>query len=259
MSDLVWNYMTGQLRPGHATLLPAFAARSEATLATTPHHRDVRYGSHERCRFDFFPAAPGAPWWRSSTPATGRAATRTTFLFLAEPFLRAGISWAAVNYPLCPQTSFDGLMAAVMTALPAIRAHSGAAHVVAAGHSAGGHIAAELGLAGLADAVAALSGVYDLAPMLSTPLNTALRLDQESAQRHSPLFRVGPAAPRGTFIVGGDETEAFQEQTARMAASWPGGRSITGPAADHFTLLEQLADQTSAVFAAVVSSLQNHL
>ncbi len=158
-----------------------------------------------------------------------------------------------MNYPLCPETGFDGLMAAVHAAMPAIRAHTGAKRLIAAGHSAGGHIAAELGLAGLADGVAALSGVYDLAPLRETPLNDALQLDAGAARRHSPVLRVGCTLPPACFIVGGEETPAFLEQTARMAAAWPGATAVTARGADHFTLLEQLADDTGDVFAAVAS------
>lgn len=246
MSDPVWEYMTGQRRPGHDALLAEFARRS---APAAPRDRDFRYGAHERCRFDFFPAGPGAPVVAFFHAGYWQSRDKDTFLFLAEPFVRAGIAWAAVNYPLCPDVSFDALMHAIRMALPVIRAHAGG-RVIAAGHSAGGHIAAELGLAGLADAVVGLSGVYDLEPLLATPLNDALRLDEASARRHSPLYRAVASVP-ACFIVGGAETPAFQAQNATMAAAWPGSLPVIGKGADHFTLLEHLADQSSLVFAAV--------
>ena len=252
MSDLVREYMTGQLRPGHATLLPGFTARSALTLATLPHDRDVRYGAHERCRFDIFPAGPGAPMVAFFHAGYWQGRDKDMFLFLAEPFVHAGIGWAAVNYPICPDVSFDTLVDAAKAAMPAVRAHAGPSHLVAAGHSAGGHIATELGLSGLADAVVALSGVYDLTPLLETPLNDALRLGSASAHRHSPLFRAGSADRPACFIVGGDETDAFQSQTAQMQAGWPGSTAVIGPGADHFTLLDQLADERSAVHQAAI-------
>ena len=252
MSDPIWDYMIGQRRPEHEALLAGFARRSAATLALLPHDRDVRYGADARCRFDFFPAGPGAPVIVYYHAGYWQSRDKDGFLFLAEPFVRSGIAWAAVNYPLCPEASFDALMRAAHAALPAIAAHA-RGRIVAAGHSAGGHIAAELGLSGLADAVAALSGLYDLEPLLATPLNEALRLDGNSARRHSPIYRVASSVPAACFIVGGEETAAFQAQTAAMVAAWPGSTAVTGPGADHFTLLEQLYDDTSAVFAAVKS------
>ncbi len=251
MSDLVWEYMTGQRRPGHDALLADFARRSTATLVALPHARDVPYGAHARCRFDFFPATTGAPVVAFFHAGYWQSRDKDGFLFLAEPFVRAGIAWAAVNYPLCPGVGFDALMTACKTALPAIRAKAGGP-VIAAGHSAGGHIAAELGMAGLADAVAALSGVYDLQPLLATPLNDALRLDGPSARRNSPLFRVAAPAAPACFIVGEAETPAFQAQNAAMAAAWPGSTPSTAAGADHFTLLEQLADASSPIFQAVL-------
>lgn len=256
MSDPVWDYMTGQRRPGHAALLAEFDRRSAAVLERLPHQRNIRYGTHARCRFDFFPAGPGAPVIAYFHAGYWQSRDKDGFLFLAEPFVQAGIAWAAVNYPLCPDASFDTVMATALSALPAIRAHAGGRMVVA-GHSAGGHIAAEAGLAGLADAVAALSGIYDLVPLLATPLNDALHLDVATARRHSPLHRVMSPTPVACFIVGGDETASFQAQNAAMAAAWPGSTVQVGLDADHFTLLDRLSDKDSPIFASVQALAQN--
>ena len=256
MSDPVWQYMTGQRRPGHEALLAEFGRRSSAVLERLPHDRDVAYGTHPRCRFDFFPAGPDAPVIAYFHAGYWQGRDKDGFLFLAEPFVRAGIAWAAVNYPLCPEASFDTVMMAALSAMPAIRTRT-SGRLVAAGHSAGGHIAAEAGLAGLADAVAALSGLYDLAPLLATPLNDALRLDDAAARRHSPLHRVALPIVPACFIVGGDETPAFQAQNTSMASVWLGSGVVTTPGADHFTLLEHLADSKSPMFASVQALTPN--
>ncbi|WP_254070546.1 alpha/beta hydrolase [Acidisphaera sp. L21] len=247
MSDPIWEYMTGQRRESHPALLAEFARRS---AAVTGYERDLRYGRHERCRFDFFPAAPGAPVIAYFHAGYWQGRDKADFLFLAAPFVQRGFAWAAVNYPLCPDVSFDTLMAATHDAARTIRDRAGG-RLIVAGHSAGGHIAAELGMAGVADAVVGLSGVYDLAPLLATPLNDALGLDAASAQRHSPVHRVVAPVPPAYFIVGGDETAGFQAQNATMAAAWPGAMPIIVTGADHFTVLEHLANPASPAFAAV--------
>ena len=107
------------------------------------------------------------------------------------------------------------------------------------------------------DGVVALSGVYDLAPLVGTTLNTALGLDAASARRHSPLWRVGLVAPPALFGVGGAETPAFLAQNQAMADAWQaaGHPSVvhTVEDADHFTLLEHLVQAGNPLHNAVLA------
>ena len=121
--------------------------------------------------------------------------------------------------------------------------------LAAAGHSAGGHIAVELagsdwGGPSPITAVVAISGVYDLAPLIDTPLNGSLRLDGATAHAMSPVHRIRAEMPPALFAVGGAETAAFQAQTARMHAAWTGAGNpaacvVVGDA-DHFSVLRAL-------------------
>ena len=200
LHDAQFQYVTGQGRPGFATLLPDFEARSAAVAAAAEAGTlDIRYGEAARETFDFFPATGAARgllvyfhagYWQSRD--------KSLFRFIAPAFTAQGLQVALVNYPLCPHVSLGHLLDAARRGLVAVRTHA-AAHggadlpVVVAGHSAGGHIAVELALlestAPLAG-VLALSGVYDLAPLLGTTLNVNLGLDASTAQRYSPLHRV---------------------------------------------------------------------
>ncbi len=91
----------------------------------------------------------------------------------------------------------------------------------------------------------ALSGVYDLLPLVDTPLNERLRLDAASAVAASPLDRLPHGLPPAVFAVGAAETEAFRTQTARMHEAWLGAggqsRHLLVPEADHMTLLRHFA------------------
>lgn len=239
--DARWNYMDGQLRPTHPALLDRFAADSAAAVAQHRPDLDLAYGPHPRMVFDGFRAT--TPWrgtllwfhagyWQSRDKAT--------FRFLAPPLLALGLDVALVNYPLCPEVSLAELLAATRDAVPAVAAWSGhsGAGLIAAGHSAGGHIAAELALAGLPlAAVAAFSGIYDLAPLVATPLNDRLRLDAETARALSPLHRLRPGLPPAVFAVGSAETPAFLAQNAAMATAW-GAPCHVELGADHFSLLD---------------------
>ncbi|MDB5848975.1 MAG: hypothetical protein JWP29_2727, partial [Rhodoferax sp.] len=194
---------------------------------------------------------------------------KSTFRFIAPAFTPHGVQVALVNYPLCPHVSLADLVAAARRATTAVRAHALALNptvlpLIAAGHSAGAHIAVELActrwqqpaLAPVVRGVVALSGVYDLAPLLGTTLNTHLGLDEAGALRHSPLWRVPPVAPPALFAVGGTETPAFLAQSQAMHDAWreAGHASLlhTVDGADHFTLLQALVDADSALHQGVL-------
>ena len=256
-----FQYVEGQARPGFATLLPRFEAGS--IDAARQGQLDLRYGEAVREAFDFFPAAQPratlvffhAGYWQSRD--------KSTFRFIAPAFTRHGVQVALVNYPLCPHVALGDLVAAARRALLAVRRHAAAAAgadlpLIASGHSAGAHIAVELAFTRWTshqppgrpiDAVLALSGIYDLAPLTGTTLNANLGLDAASALRHSPLWRVPPMAPPALFAVGADETPAFLAQSHAMRQAWlEAGHpadlcEVAG--ADHFTLLGALADGES--------------
>lgn len=272
------QYLTGQMHPHHGPLLEAFQRESDAAVAAHRPALDLPYGPHPRQRFDLFVA--DGPWRGTLAwfhPGYWQARDKAQFRFLAPPFLARGIDVALVNYPLCPDVTLGALVEATRASVPAIlteaaRRGRGGQVLVAAGHSAGGHIAAELGLSAWAAAgpqrpgpgspgaaapiaaVAAWSGVYDLSPLLGTPLNDKLRLDAGTARALSPLWRVRGGLPPALFAVGGAETQAFRDQSARMAAAWRAAGNaaelLEVPQADHFTLLrsEALIAATARLF-----------
>ena len=175
---------------------------------------------------------------------------------------------AVINYPLCPDVTLAELTQAVRGAVPALLATSNARSVIVAGHSAGAHLAVELAMTDWAArggeatpiaGIVGLSGVYDLQPLLATPLNERLRLDPASAAAASPLDRITSGLPPALLAVGGAETAAFADQTARMAAAWrlAGNiaRVVVDPGADHFSLLRGFTTAGATLFHATLDLL----
>ena len=135
-------------------------------------------------------------------------------------------------------------------AVDLIRDRTGAAPIVS-GHSAGGHMAACLLADGRASAAVALSGVFDLEPLLPTSLNIALDLSTAEAEALSPIRWPAPAGAVLDCIVGGAESEAFVDQSRDMAARWADAGAETRfealPGLNHFTVLDPLFDTDSAL------------
>lgn len=262
MDDVEFQYLTGQARPGFPALFEEFERRSADAVRDGACELDLRYGAAERCTFDFFDAGPAARgvliylhagYWQRRDKAG--------FRFIAPALVRRGLHVAMVNYPLCPTVSLAGLTETVRAAVPAVLGRADAAlPLVAAGHSAGGHLAMEMALTdwtarGLPMAtvagVIALSGLYDLAPLVQTSLNENLRLDAASAADASPLYRAAPDGPPLLLAAGADETPAMREQSRRMHEVWlaMGNPSVLHlePGADHFSLLQRLVAPRSAL------------
>lgn len=263
MTDVVtanqFEYIDGQLRPSHPALFEQFAADNERAVSACQPELDLDYGPHPRQTLDLF---------RTGQPRRGVVAyfhagywqsrDKSGFRFLAPPLVADGFDVAVINYPLSPELSVMEIVAAAQPALPALAALTGEAPLILAGHSAGAQMAIELAMAGPAvpiTGIVAISGVFDLEPLLETTVNAKLGLDTASARAASPLHRVRPGAPPTLFAVGALETRAFQDQTAAMAQAWAdagnAASEMTVPEADHFSILTALCREDGVLRAAV--------
>jgi arylformamidase len=134
------------------------------------------------------------------------------------------------------------------------------------GHSAGGHLTAML-LArtqfqaqnkfpdNLIKSGIPFSGLYDLAPLLQTTISHALHLSEEEVVNLSPDQLEPSGRAPVLAIVGGAETDAFHQQTDDFLLHW-GQRGIVvdkyvEPEADHFDLINRLADSDSEMFIGI--------
>jgi len=97
----------------------------------------------------------------------------------------------------------------------------------------------------------AISGLYDLRPLPHIDfLQPDLRLDEAAALRLSPAFL--PPATRCPVMtcVGGDESSEFHRQNALLGERWRAAFAgdIPMPGTNHFSVVDGLADQSSALF-----------
>lgn len=265
--DVVFQYLAGQVKPGHPALFENFVRDGDAAVAALHPMLDLPYGPHPRERFDLFAAPDAVTTILYLHAGYWQGRDKAQFRFLAPAVVGAGFNMAFVNYPLCPDVTIAGLTEAVRRAVPVVRdAIQGVTRLAVIGHSAGGHLAAELALTdwrgrGIArnpvDAIIGLSGVYDLEPLLQTPLNDKLRLDHAAARDASPVHRVTEGMPTALFVVGGNETPAFHAQTRAMFTAWADAgnstRLLTVDDADHFTLLSRLCDPEDDFHATIMS------
>jgi arylformamidase len=269
IASLSREYNNRALVPDHPQYFARWQESSARARSTMASHLDLRYGDMPGETIDLFPARKGdgscmmfihGGYWRSLD--------KRDFSFLAPPWVDAGVSLAVVNYDLCPKVTIDEIVRQMLRASRWLWLHAedygmDQDRLYVSGHSAGGHLAAMMMAAvfpvfdarlpkDLWKGGLAISGVYDMRPLVHVDfLQADLRLDEESAARVSPALI--PPATRAPVMtcVGGDESSEFRRQNALLGERWkaPFAGDIPMPGRHHFSVVDGLADQSSALFA----------
>ncbi len=221
----------------------------------------LRFGPTPRQTIDVFaPKGAAAPtplalfihggYWRSLDPSM--------FSHLARGLNAHGVTVAVSGYDLVPQVSIADIVAQSQAACVFLSKKFGK-RIMVSGHSAGGHLAgcmlatdwAKLGApADLVPASYAISGLYDLAPLLHLSGNAEFKLTEASAKAISPLFWPAPKGKVFDAVVGGIESSEFLRQSKIIAEAWANGnetRYEAVPGMNHFTVIDAMADPGSAM------------
>ena len=259
--------------PEHAAIFArwekeAAAYRDEASREKRA-ELGLSYGPSPRQTLDIFTAkyAADAPlalfihggYWRSLEPRT--------FSHMARGLNARGVSVGVAGYDLCPQVTIGEIIDQMRRAALFLSDRFGK-RITVCGHSAGGHLAACLvatdwtalgpkAPADLVPAAYAISGLFDLSPLLGVSMNQALRLDEKQARDASPLFWPAPAGRALDAVVGGEESSEFLRQSKIIADAWGKNGAETRyeavPGANHFTVLDPLSDPESKMVGRLVA------
>lgn len=257
--DLEREYNNRARVPDHPAVMAMWRETAGAARAAHP-PTEIAYGSGEREVMDLFDAGPDAPVAVFLHGGYWQALDKGWFSGIAPAFLAHGVSLAVPSYDLAPAVRLGRILRQAREAVETIRARTGARPVVF-GHSAGGHMSACMLSEGRASAAVAISGVFDLRPLIPTSLNKALDLDEREAAALSPVFWPVPngSTPGGTVldcIVGAEESPEFLRQSRMMADHWAANGVETRfealPGLNHFTVLDPLFDADSALVKRIV-------
>ncbi|EIJ45984.1 lipase [Herbaspirillum sp. GW103] len=251
--------------PDFPQVLQQWQLATAAIANTLLTESDIAYGDAPLQRFDFYRAAGAQrPLLVFIHGGYWQGGDKRDIGFIATPYVEAGISVAVINYSLAPQSRIEDMVAEVRVFLATLAQQADRLgidlnRIALIGHSAGGHLAAFVAAQAGAlpvQAVFAISGVFDLVPLIPTSLNKALTLDEPRADALSPVLQAGPAGTRVHTIIGELETEQFHLQAAVMANCWPQvvAHHVV-PGTHHYTVLFPLADGDSPVCRAVIAEI----
>jgi arylformamidase len=233
-------------------------ARDAAAYRELHAPRRIAYGPRARHTIDFFQASNEGPIVVFIHGGYWQALDGSSFSHCARGLNAHGVDVAVPTYDLCPHVSIDDIIGQMRTATRQL-ARLGRP-LVLSGHSAGGHLSACM-LAtdwtaldpslskDLVVAVYAISGLFDLVPLVETSINKALGLDQDAAKAASPLFWRPPAHGSLDAVVGEAESAEYLRQSRTIVETWGAAGVATAfgtvAGANHFTALAPLADPDS--------------
>ena len=211
----------------------------------------LKYGPSPRQTIDLFKPKGGGNgplalfihggYWRSLEPAS--------FSQTARGMNAHGVTVAVSGYDLSPQVSIGQIIEQTQAACLTLWNKLGK-RIMVSGHSAGGHLAACMiatdwkkldanAPADLTPVGYAVSGIYDLEPLLHLATNADFKLDAAEARRISPLFWNVERGRVLDAVVGGAESSEFLRHSKLIADTWRGKGVETRyeaiPGMNHFT------------------------
>ncbi|HWL31160.1 MAG TPA: alpha/beta hydrolase [Xanthobacteraceae bacterium] len=192
-------------------------------------------------------------YWRSFDPSS--------FSQMARGMNGRGITVAVPGYDLCPHVTIAQIIEQMQAACLFLWRRF-KRRVMVSGHSAGGHLAACMiatdwkrldadAPADLVPTAYAISGLFDLAPLVQISRNADFKLDAAEARRVSPLFWPVPPGRMLDAVVGALESSEFLRQSRIIADGW-GAKGVKTryeaiAGMNHFTVCDAMMDADSAM------------
>jgi arylformamidase len=268
---------SSMVQGNYQPFLQSYAELSAMAYATCPNQTGLRYGSGERALLDFFPAkAPTGELLVFFHGGYWQELSRQDSTLLAPAWTNRGVAHAVIGYDLAPQVSLVHIVqqcqeALVYLAQRADQLGFDRQKIVLVGSSAGAHLAMLLclmnhggalresrgALAVTIKAAILLSGIYDLAPLVPTYVNSALSLTEHQAACLSPLHLVesihSPELFPDLLIAWAEhDTQEFKRQSRDFARAMRvhgvQPQEFEDANSNHFSILNRLADPSTALF-----------
>jgi arylformamidase len=249
---------------------------------------DIKYGPEERSIMDLFIPETKESDGIKNHPihiyihgGYWQELSKNESQFAAPNFINHDIIFIALDYQLAPKASMaeiiDQVCDGVLTIVKTAHTFGGdMSNITISGSSAGAHLVMEVmsmdwnkhGFESCPiKGACAVSGIYDMQPLVNTYVNDPLKMTITDAKAASPLFHIPkPDKLRSDitptiFSYGENETSEFKRQTNEYRAAWnaAGHKShyIEMLVFNHFDVIMELGNSQSPLFKAVLQQIQS--
>jgi arylformamidase len=261
------EYSPSSCAPSSASMIAEYASRSRQAERNLRCQKNLSWGDGLNETFDFFPAAsPEAPLLLFIHGGYWQELSKDDSLFAAPDCVANGIAYAAIEYTLAPRANIATIVDECRRAVASLHRQAATLgfdcrRLYVAGSSAGAHLAAMLLVRGWhetygvgEDAIAGailLSGIYDLAPLIGTYIDSSLQLTSAEAAALSPI-RLQHGRPMPAIVAWGEfETGEFKRQNRdyaeKLRAEGFPVSAFEAAGTNHFDIVFGLADRTSTL------------
>ncbi|KIN70294.1 N-acetylanthranilate amidase [Sulfitobacter noctilucae] len=256
----------------------ALGRLSDQARANVPCQRDLVFDPASGSALDLYGAGNGRPVFLWIHGGYWRIGTKEGNAFAAPGLVAQGIAVAVMDYSLAPAVTLDQIVHEVRLAVawlrregPGLGLDTRKIHV--GGSSAGGHLTgavlaggwhAEYGLPESSiGAALALSGIFDLEPLLHTQVNGWMDMDMETVAALSPIRHIPARTDAQLLIsVGGEERNGFLRETAAYHDAWTkaGHKAdlIDMPGYNHFDITGTLADLDATLVQRTAQAIRSY-
>ena len=260
--------------PDFETYFERWQSDSTQARNSLPCSLDLQYGDGPNMSLDIFPQ-PGAshPVLFFIHGGYWRAMDKDAFSYPAVGLNDAGVVFVSINYALAPSVTLDEIVEQTRQAVAWVHRNAekyggDPERIHVSGHSAGGHLTAMMlstdwakrgaGEIKLAGGIA-ISGIFDLVPLLETSINDGVQLDRAAAQRNSPSEFVPSSGAPMIAAVGANETDEFLRQSREYAEAWNAqignGQYLPLKGFHHFDVVCELGRTGSELNDAVLAQI----
>ncbi|XP_062572858.1 kynurenine formamidase-like [Saccostrea cucullata] len=226
---------------------------------------NISYGLADGQKMDIFSAntlPAEAPIFVFIHGGYWQAMSKDDYSYVARPLTKAGAVTILMEYTLAPKANIETIVSEVQQGMKYIlnmAKHRQSRGVYLCGHSAGGQLAAMmLSVDWMSECMASdslikgaiiISGVFDLRPLIPSPINDPLKMTETSAWENSPMKVMGEIIRHSknrkiVLAVAEHDPKEFHRQTqqAFQALSEAGVSvdCVLSPGVDHFGIVEKL-------------------
>ena len=246
--------------PDFVDYLNSWKQRSADFRVQAMAYLNVSYGASPRQCVDIFPAGKNskAPVHIFIHGGYWQSLDKDSFSYLAQTCNEQGECAVIVNYDLCPDATISDITLQIkqlmLWVLNNVHIYGGdPEQIQVTGHSAGAHLLASLLTTDWSELeldkypfqrLNALSGLYDLRPLIATSINQALGLNQQAARQNSPLFNALWKFDKSlnlNLLVGELESQEYKQQSTLLAEVWEESLNVQlveAPQVHHFSILD---------------------